>query len=80
METVTRAETKNLLNKLSYKCQYCGRLIKPEKQASGRAVLDNVAVIEADGSVSKVCRKCAAYPLSRRRSELANGKSKLTNE
>lgn len=50
------------LGPLTYRCRYCGRVVKPEKQA-GNFALANIAVIEPDGSVRKACRRCANLPL-----------------
>jgi hypothetical protein len=50
------------LGLLAYRCRYCGKVMKPEKQA-GDFTLANIAVIEPDGLVRKACRRCADLPI-----------------
>lgn len=47
------------LDGLAYRCYFCRQEIKPELQGVGY-ILDNMVVIERDGSVRKVCRRCAS--------------------
>lgn len=49
------------LGPLTYRCSYCGQVVKPEDQA-GNITLANIVVIEPDGSVRRACRKCANLP------------------
>lgn len=67
-ENMSRHETPSLppLEKLTYRSCYCRQEVKPERQDAG-FTLANIVVIERDGSVREVCRRCASlFQLSMR--------------